>query len=69
MNMEELHHEGAQRFGWAWIDANQLVIAAAQEAGADHAKSPLRLVLGTIAFAICERDERRAAEAGKEKEA
>lgn len=56
--LDQLHEDGARRFGWDWLRANELVIAACREQDYEPGDQPIRMraVLSAIAYAICERD-------------
>jgi len=56
----ELHKEGAKRFGWAWVSANDLVSTAARKAQAGEFNGRDKYMLSAVAFAICEKQEKEA---------
>lgn len=55
----ELHKEGAKRFGWDWVKANQLVSTGARQADSiGEFTGRDRWMLSRVAFALCEHWEK-----------
>lgn len=58
----ELHDEGAARFGWLWVHANELTSTAAYKADIEEFSGREIHILSVVAYAICEQEERRTAQ-------
>jgi hypothetical protein len=52
VRFDELHRLGSLNFGWSWLDANEVCIAAAQAIGI-YADGPMhKRLLSAIAYAF-----------------
>lgn len=52
---DRINEEGAQRFGWDWVRANESAIAAADLFGVDYQNQQIRAFMQSIVFAALDR--------------
>lgn len=71
--IDQLHEEGAKRFEWAWITANERAIAVARECGFDPINPgpnrwQIALLCSAVATVICEAELAAKAAAWEQEE-
>jgi hypothetical protein len=55
MNFSQLHIKGAERFGFDWLRANEIVTDAAYLCGWDLNEPAMKMLLSVIAWRMCQR--------------